>query len=325
MIDELVFANPRVIEDDYFRATETFPGIYKISQPWFAEGKLLVYSFLIVGTKAAIVFDSMFGYGNLRKFCEKITNLPLIMVNSHFHGDHAAGNFDFDACYIHPYDLAGIYQGFCQTQEELYDRAVDTAVPDFRHKLRVEDMCAPRPMKTYPIFDGDVFDIGDRELTVVHVGGHSPGSIMLLDPTYHVAYSGDTCNNDTIVTHGDSIEEYLRGMLHLRKYTDDIFYLFGGHEDFPATIIDECISLCRRILDGTDDRVEYEIPFPPGKVSRVLFGAKMKTFYRRVDGQNANIQYTLDNIYSSGVKKRVITAAAPDPVRSYSLDGQSAL
>ena len=85
MIPELIFENHRVIEDKYFRADETFPGVYKISQPWFREDSLHVYCFLIVGSKAAIVYDSMFGYGNLRAFCEKITDKPLLMVNSHFH------------------------------------------------------------------------------------------------------------------------------------------------------------------------------------------------------------------------------------------------
>lgn len=320
MIDELVFENPRIIEDDYFRATETFPGIYKISQPWFREGTLLSFGFLIVGTKAAIMYDSMFGYGNLRKFCEKITDLPLLMVNSHFHGDHAAGNFDFDCCYIHPFDRPGIYQGFAKTGEALLARAVETARPEFVSRLKEEDMCRSRPMKAFPIFDGDVFDIGDRELTVIHVGGHSPGSIMLLDPAYHVAYSGDTCNNDTIVTRGDSIEEYLEGLIHLRKYTDDIKYLFGGHEDFPASIIDEGIDLCRRVIAGTDDHTEYEVPFPGGRIIKAMFAARMKTFYRREDGKDMNLQYSPGNIRFSGKKKRTITAAEPDAVRSYPLD-----
>lgn len=310
MINNLVFENHRIVEDKYFRADETFPGIYKISQPWFREGSLLVYCFLIVGTKAAIVYDSMFGYGNLRKFCEKITDLPLLMVNSHFHGDHAAGNFDFDACYIHPYDLPGIYQGFAKTQEGLLERAKATAKPEFVDELRAEDMCLPRPMKTYPIYDGDLFDIGDRQLQVVHVGGHSPGSIMLLDPKYKVAYSGDTCNNDTIVTRGDSIEQYLEGLRHLRKYTDGIKYLFGGHEDFPATIIDEGIELCEKVLARTDDCKEYTFDFVGRKVT-AIFAAEMVSFYRRTDGKDMNMQYSLDNIYKKDIPARVLTHEPP--------------
>lgn len=320
MINDLVFENHRVVEDKYFRADETFPGIWKISQPWFREDSLHVYTFLIVGTRAAIVYDSMFGYGNLRRFCEKITDLPLLMVNSHYHGDHAAGNFDFDSCYIHAYDLPGIYQGFCKTREELYRRALDTAVPDFRGQIKVEDMCEPHPMKTYPIFDGDVFDIGDRKLTVVHVGGHSPGSIMLLDPTYEVAYSGDTCNNDTIVYGPDSVETYLAGLKHLRKHTDSIKYLFGGHEDFPATIIDEGIELCERVIAGTDDHAKYTMSFPSGHEHTALFGAEMTSFFRRKDGKNMNIQYRESNIHGSSPSPRILTADEPKPQNNCPLD-----
>lgn len=320
MINDLILENPKVIEDAYFRATEMFPGVYKISQPWFRPDSLLVYCFLIVGEKRAIVYDSMFGYGNLRRFCEKVTSLPLILVNSHFHGDHAAGNFDFESCYIHAYDLPGIYQGFAKTREELFARAVETAKPEFVEHLKPEDMCEMRPMKAFPIFDGDVFDIGGRQLTVIHVGGHSPGSIMLLDPEYGIAYSGDTCNNDTIVRGSDSIEEYLEGLLHLQKYIGKIRYLLGGHEDFPATIIEEGVELCRRVIAGTDDREEYVIPFPPGQESKVLFAAKMKSFYRRVDGKDMNMQYTLENIHFAGKRTRMLTGEDPIADRIYPLE-----
>ena len=318
MINDLKFNSPRVYEDTYFRAEETFPGVFKISQPWFRDDALHVYCFLIIGEKYAIIYDSMFGYGNLRKFCESITDLPLILVNSHFHGDHAAGNFDFDSCYIHPFDLPGIYQGFCKTKEELFQRAIETAVPEYRDKLRMEDMCEIKPMKTFPIYDGDVFDIGGRELTVIHVGGHSPGSIMLLDPAYHVAYSGDTCNNDTLVLRGDSITEYLAGLKHLREHTDSILYCFGGHEDFPAAIIDEQIELCERVIAGTDDHKEYELEFPPGHVHMALFAAEMSSFYRRTDGKDANIQYREEIVHhSSWPERRILDGSDPSAQRIY--------
>ena len=99
-----------------------------------------------------------------------------------------------------------------------------------------------------------------------------------------------------------------------------IHILFGGHEDFPAAIIDEGIELCKRVTAGTDDRVEYVIPFPPGQQSKVLFAAKMKSFYRRVDGKDMNLQYSLDNIYFSGKRSRVLTEQAPKVKRIYPLD-----
>ena len=83
-------------------------------------------------------------------------------------------------------------------------------------------------------------------------------------------------------------------MRHLAEHTADIETLFGGHEDFPATIIGEMIELLEKVVAGTDDRAEYTVPFPPGSQSTVYFGAAMKSFYRRVDGKDANVQYAQD-------------------------------
>ena len=313
MIEQYGFPGARVYEDTFFRADEMRPNVFKISQPWFKEGELLVYCFLIIGEKAALVYDSMFGYGNLRKFCESITDLPLILVDSHFHGDHAAGNFDFDSCYIHPYDMAGIYRSFAKSREDLWERAKATAVPEFADKITLDDICFPKPMKTYPIYDGDIFDLGGRRLEVIHVGGHSPGSIMLLDHENHIGFSGDTCNNDTIVRGmpGDPIEVYLQGMRHLAEHTGDIDTLFGGHEDFPATIIGVMIELLEKVVAGTDDRAEYTVPFPPGSQSTVTFGAAMKNFYRRVDGKDANVQYDPNYIKKEDHGPRILDGSEP--------------
>ncbi|MGT2465803.1 MBL fold metallo-hydrolase [Mesorhizobium atlanticum] len=43
--------------------------------------------------------------------------------------------------------------------------------------------------------DGDVVDLGDRAFEVIHVPGHSPGSIMLYDRRDQILFSGDTVHN----------------------------------------------------------------------------------------------------------------------------------
>ena len=141
MIAPYDFPGARVFDDPFFHAEEVRPNVFKISQPWFREGELTVFCFLILGEKSALLYDTMFGYGNLKKFTEKITDLPVILVNSHFHGDHAAGNFDFDACYIHPYDIAGIYRSFAPSREALFERAKATAVPEFADQITLQDIC----------------------------------------------------------------------------------------------------------------------------------------------------------------------------------------
>ena len=40
--------------------------------------------------------------------------------------------------------------------------------------------------------DGDIIDLGDASLTVIHTPGHTPGSICLYDPVSKVLFTGDT-------------------------------------------------------------------------------------------------------------------------------------
>ena len=41
------------------------------------------------------------------------------------------------------------------------------------------------------IGEGDVIDLGDRAFEVLHLPGHSPGSIGLWDPAAGTLFSGD--------------------------------------------------------------------------------------------------------------------------------------
>ncbi len=40
--------------------------------------------------------------------------------------------------------------------------------------------------------DGDIIDLGDASLTVIHTPGHTPGSICLYDPVSKALFTGDT-------------------------------------------------------------------------------------------------------------------------------------
>ena len=59
---------------------------------------------LVIGKTRAILFDTMYGKGDLIAFLLRFTALPLTVINSHGHLDHMGGNFQFDAVYLHPAD-----------------------------------------------------------------------------------------------------------------------------------------------------------------------------------------------------------------------------
>ena len=58
------------------------------------------FAHLIPGKDAAILYDTGFGIGDLKSMVESLTDLPIIVVNSHNHGDHTLGNPQFSKVHI---------------------------------------------------------------------------------------------------------------------------------------------------------------------------------------------------------------------------------
>jgi metal-dependent hydrolase (beta-lactamase superfamily II) len=72
--------------DDWFEIRELGDGIHLIAEPGH------VNSFLVSGTTTALLFDSGMGIAPIVDVVQELTELPLIVVNSHDHLDHRGGN-----------------------------------------------------------------------------------------------------------------------------------------------------------------------------------------------------------------------------------------
>ena len=88
---------------EYFKATKIAEDSYLIQYAFTDRENTCCY--LVIGRDKAMVIDTMFGFGHLRAFCETLTDKPLQLVNTHYHFDHCAGNFEFDACWMHHRDI----------------------------------------------------------------------------------------------------------------------------------------------------------------------------------------------------------------------------
>ncbi len=66
----------------YYTVTKLDASRYRI------YSKEQVFSDLLVGKDRALLFDTGYGYGNLKKVVKDITTLPLYIINSHGHMDH---------------------------------------------------------------------------------------------------------------------------------------------------------------------------------------------------------------------------------------------
>lgn len=287
----------------YFKSKEIAEKTWQIEYAF--TDKEQVYCYLIEGRDYALVIDTMYGYGNLREFCGTLTGKPLKLVNTHFHFDHCAGNFDFDECYIHYLDITNYYDSRVSSPEEMLEAAKNEAFPEIKERLELGDMCSFRQIPVYPLDDGDVFDLGDRQITVVQVTGHSAGSIALIDPKTRIAFTGDCCNGNTLLGFGNSapVERFHNALLNFRRMKGQFDILYGGHQVLPVETIDEGIELSARVLAGSDDREEREFL---GHV--MVYAAKhVENGLERADGKSFNMSYNPDNIFETGRKPQAIT------------------
>ena len=168
--------------ENIYTVRELEPGLFRICNS-------MVYMDLMVGTHHALLFDTGYGFGDLKGLVKSITDKPLYVVNSHGHVDHACGNEQFGGAYIHPADLALAAE---HNGRELRMEELDTAeVPvDFR----LEEYLALGTGELTPVGEGQTFDLGGMTLEVVHLPGHTAGSIGLWCPERKLLWVGDAMN-----------------------------------------------------------------------------------------------------------------------------------
>ncbi len=141
----------------------------------------------------------------------------------------------------------------------------------------------------------------------MEAGGHTAGSIVLIDHKTRIAYTGDACNGNTLLEfpHSLPVIAYMRSLLRLKEHQKEFDQMYGGHEIFDASLVDEAIETVAKVIAGTDDRCERT-----GILGGPVFYAaeKVKDGYERVDGKHFNMSYIPSQVLSGGETKQVIRA-----------------
>lgn len=155
---------------------------------------------------------------------------PVLAIASHAHVDHIGSFHDYarraghrlEADTFANLDDDGTVESWFRRQPG----AVDTlpypswTMDDFR--------IVPAPLTEF-LDEGDVVDLGDRKFTVLHLPGHSPGSIALLDEHNGEFFSADAMYDGGIVDDvpTSNVASYLGTMKRLVEL--DIAVGYGGH------------------------------------------------------------------------------------------------
>lgn len=282
------------MESKFFRAKKIYDNVTLIA------GLGGEQSYLIEGSEKALLIDGLAGVGSLKAFVRELTDLPVTLVNTHGHVDHIGADFEYGEAYIDPADIALLYEhsdremrlGFAKSGAMFGPLPVEP---------RLDDVTVSGPIKTMPLKDGDIFDLGGVQLETISVPGHTRGTVVFLDRARGVVYSGDACNRNTLLftEFSTSIEEYKESLLHFQSFEDAFELLWGGHggQAEKKSIIEDALQLCDEIMAGTDDAVESV------SIGRPCWYAKAKNErFQRLDGGVANIAYAKDRIWKKDLQ-----------------------
>lgn len=161
-----------MFEDKELFVKELKPYLYLLDEAHEATG------YVVIGDKKACIIDTMLGYNDLYAAVRKLTDKPLIVVNTHGHPDHIYGNVYFEEAYINPADLP--------------------LAREFEQQPEFVRICEERGGKLPPFKDikqGDVIDLGGKTLEVYELPGHTPGGILLLLKEDRILFTGDAINH----------------------------------------------------------------------------------------------------------------------------------
>ena len=189
--------------------------------------------FLLAGTEKALLIDSGMAVNNARDIAEDLTGLPVFLLNTHADRDHTGSNGQFERFYMHP------------AEEPVYRASGKTGTVD-------------------PVQEGDIINLGQRELKIIDLPGHTPGSIAVLDTANRVLISGDAIQrNGRIFMFGShrNMEDYIRSLERLEARIPEFDEIWPSHADLPVT--PETIGMLR---DGARDILAGKVQGKPAEV-----------------------------------------------------------
>ena len=255
-------------------ATDWFD-VYRVEDGVFAlvEAKQFqeAISYLIVGTKRALLFDTGMGLVPIRPVVEELTALPVEVLNSHTHFDHVGGNAEFDAILAMdlPYTRAN-QRGF--GHEELASEVADDSFCGAPPPELDPETYHTRAWKpTRSVTDGETIDLGGRVLEILHLPGHTPDSLALLDRAHGLLWTGDTYYEGPIWLYvpETDLDAYERSVARLRALAPSLRRLLPAHNTVSADPVrlTQVANAIRRVRSGSLEGVEQSdnrvvFPFP---------------------------------------------------------------
>jgi len=198
------------------------------------------------GRDADLLVDSGMGICSLRAAAEDLFQNRLAAVATHTHHDHVGSLHEFSERIVHRAERDSMREGRYRFSllSSGYDENLIQAISGGAYALPENELLTAYPYEgfdpamlelqgTVPtrlVDDGDTLDLGDRQFEVMHLPGHSPGSIALWEARTGWLFSGDVVYDGPLLDElpDANIDDYLASMERLLRLP--VSAVFPGHE-----------------------------------------------------------------------------------------------
>ena len=216
------------------------------------------------GRTRDLIIDTGLGIASLHTAAEDLFEHSLLAVATHYHYDHTGSFHEFPNRAIHRSEAddvstsegiggtlviadipSDILRSMVEAGYEMDGELLVSAVPDADYDVGAYSVPGAPP--TMRLDEGDLIDLGDRAFEVLHLPGHSPGSIGLWEAESGILFSGDAVYDGPLLDEipGANLDDYVRTMERLHDLPVEVVH--AGHD--PSFGRDRLRELTRAYLD----------------------------------------------------------------------------
>lgn len=245
------------LSQEWFTTWEVAPGVICIAEDQHDQE---VRSYLVIGSERSLLWDAGMGVADMRVEVERFVVVrpeSFLMVCSHSHFDHVGDVWRFAelgvSVYAHPAEADRLPRGLDHEKSVfwLQDQFLLGALP---HGFNRDAYVIKPVTVTHLLNEGDVLDLGDRQFTVLHTPGHSPGGICLWDAANGLLLSGDTAYAAALYAYSADTDPdvYRVSLRRLANLAPQVRTVLPSHDEtpMPPELLVTMADAFDRIHDG---------------------------------------------------------------------------
>jgi len=258
---------PKIVQD-WYQVERLGGGVSLIRErhvaPW-----LRCNMWHLAGRERDLLIDSGLGLRPLKETVAALTGRPVTLISTHCHFDHIGGAHEFHERLGHRAEApvhaepTGDNTGGAGT----FVRAEAFEALPYGGFEATDFTLRAAPLTGY-LDEGDILDLGDRAFAVLHLPGHSPGSIALYEASSRTLFSGDVVYDGALfdtVYHSDRalyreslarLKELAVETVHAGHYASfgparlgeivDRYLAGGGSMEDPQSWVEKTVKAAQR-------------------------------------------------------------------------------